>query len=1729
MGNQKTRLNRNGEHRRYLGSTLATVVSAALITSMLTVSPSMLASAVNNPAGSSPRSVVNPGEVSEGVHGIVWIDLNGNGSQDDNILGSTESFGDPSVAGAGLESAGRGGVKIDLLGSTGNIVASTTTGDTGEYAFTAVADGSYTVRAVSPSQNYRWIMPSTSHSDLVGQAEAPPTLHTAIAPVTVAGGTSAAVNGGLRPIPQLSLGLASSDTSLPNGGGIVTGSGTLPDVNNICPTAEPGNDCSLYDNRVATNDITSIAYTIGATNLQKGVDDKLLPVGDVILEVLLKATDGAKVNFQVSGAAQVPTLCRIDRSVKSQILVEANGDQRLICNVGPIDTGSARPFGINILTTGESPNDSSFETSAIAYSASNDALPSKQYDIDPVHVSAAPRFNLVKRHGDQDPQGGLQVVSGVYKLTNPVTGLVEDSLLVTYSAVIEGYGGKKGQQSIGDSFEFRDLIDPELAKYGAAPAPGYCGALNDSYSKSWMLPGAVAAGVARGDNQLQSSDFACDSAADASGSFGVKVTGADTTLASVPTTSMDRTNSMGAHALASVGRVTVAYPLSALMKANKAKNPALNGWKDGDPLVTGLYSVTNCYTDFEPTSPGGVSNFGGGNEPGWDGNTASGDNCVTHDLDVRASGALVKAYGKIPASGDPLTVHVNGTPSPDYKNTEEIIPTGLSGWLLGDGLTTGGEEMYTYLNTTNSTGTIPVANAQVCDVWDNSVQTLAPFSGGPSAGMLASLSLATPGGAPTKHAFDPASEGITVEYGKLTAGGSWGNPLMQTYDSTTARYTGDWTAQRGIAQDCGTSAATAGDLIFSTDPVADGWNLEDIAIIRMTPKNNQLDAFTSLMLRAKLVTRVNFYGGPNDGQAIESGVILANFTGSRANGGYKNPSTYDPNTHAGPSARGDRLAFQSVALGITKTANQDASGDDNLNTTNAGDPFTWTISPYVSSTVPSAQARDLTVVDTLPASLRFEPACTVTPDGVSGPILGTNAKGLTTLTWSYGDRAASENLPKIDVCTSGSMFVASGSELINTVDVLADNVIYKKQFHEATRGVIMYAPEGLQVEMDVDQRINTTDQTQQWKLNWGNTASGAKIMPTDSIFVFPKTGDNVAGYESARHTYGSDYSGSLKLAEIPAKPVATGSMTGELAGDWYYTSAAAETVSDLANDASNALSGGSTRWCTEADFGTTGCPANIGEVTAIRFIQTDSLEAQTLVSATVKLAAQDNSAADLYVGMFAVWSETYATQPVVSNEPYTQVLGFSIGDLIWQDNDENGVYDPAIDTGAPAGVTVEVVRVVNGTETVVETVTTDANGRWVANKLDTGDYYVRVSADQFAEGGPLYGFSASPHGVQSDPNTNLNEDVDNNNEELPDGGLRSAGLLNLSADIDPPNVTGNGPLGDDVAGVITNPLLSDDFTNLTLDLAVEATGGIVITKQLEGAGVDAFAYGDTLTFAVACEVRGRTIPVDDVELTVPDGATSVTSAPITNLPLGTTCTVTETDKGKADDNAAAATVTVVKKAADASVPENTVVASLTNYYSAGALSISKRAEGPAEALAQVKDDVFSILVTCQVPETLANGDTVISTLYSGTVKIKIDQNKRMIDDVGNRTKLPLGTHCFATETDAGTAVAHTVDYGSYDQAVVVTEGTPESLQQLSITAVNTFETAVVPPVDPEGPGAKETPGAPGNPSDGSNAGSAQPSRLQLTGTGDSWPILILGIGAVMMGLVLGLRRKYNNR
>lgn len=266
----------------------------------------------------------------------------------------------------------------------------------------------------------------------------------------------------------------------------------------------------------------------------------------------------------------------------------------------------------------------------------------------------------------------------------------------------------------------------------------------------------------------------------------------------------------------------------------------------------------------------------------------------------------------------------------------------------------------------------------------------------------------------------------------------------------------------------------------------------------------------------------------------------------------------------------------------------------------------------------------------------------------------------------------------------------------------------------------------------------------------------------------------------------------------------------------------------------------------------------------------------------------------------------------------------------------------------------------------------------------------------------------------------------------------------------------------------TGATLSADTITIGRDEAVQVTvtntltpvtGGLIINKQLTGAGAGEFAAQDELTFAVVCTVDKQTVFEQDVTLQV-NGQSAVTSDVLTPIPAGAECTVTETGAGNSDEDQRPEPVTVTIPWNSETQESGVVTASLTNFYSAGSVEVSKSLAGDDVAVEAAKDRVFELLVTCQVEETTSAGEIVRSDVYSGKVRIKGGQTK-YLGDAGEPRLLPLGSKCFAAETDTGGAAKVTIDHDSFENGVEVTKGTPEKLQRLTISAVNTFENAAL--------------------------------------------------------------------
>ena len=203
-----------------------------------------------------------------------------------------------------------------------------------------------------------------------------------------------------------------------------------------------------------------------------------------------------------------------------------------------------------------------------------------------------------------------------------------------------------------------------------------------------------------------SGDWAC--AFDApSGTTGITITGADTTGVHYPTEGGSG-NSLGDLAFVTTGHIRLIVPLDVWATAI---DPT---WQTGDPLPGGDIIVTNCLSDFAPTSISGVQNYPGeGGEP-------TDNNCHQLVADVGAPGSTGtdKAFGAFPTY---LT-------SGGGVQSSSVVP-GASGSHTGDAPVGPGQQVAGRVSF--GTGSYePVTNLIACDAFDNATLRLAPLYGG---------------------------------------------------------------------------------------------------------------------------------------------------------------------------------------------------------------------------------------------------------------------------------------------------------------------------------------------------------------------------------------------------------------------------------------------------------------------------------------------------------------------------------------------------------------------------------------------------------------------------------------------------------------------------------------------------------------------------------------------------------------------------------------------------------------------------------------------------------------------------------------------------------------------------------------------------------------------------------------------------------------------------------------
>ena len=891
--------------------------------------------------------------------------------------------------------------------------------------------------------------------------------------------------------------------------------------------------------------------------------------------------------------------------------------------------------------------------------------------------------------------------------------------------------------------------------------------------------------------------------------------------------------------------------------------------------LTGTLNVQNCLSYTETpvstdTLGNPVPNYAGGPEPGQQGegdpsSSQFNNNCESSAIELRTSGS----FGKYLTAGVKNSANLGLFPPPGGGGTNHtgdypLQPTQYFGsWV-------------TYRNT----GLLDMTGVAICDNLDNLTSTLAPIqqSGSwvptDSAGRVLpvhtrGVNLTNPDGTPlnviVEYASGPAGTAPTDHVPWDTdhlAGGL--NPLIGTYNSATF----------GTQKSTGCTDAEGN---WTTDPYSfdtdDTLSLQKIRSVRARivddagnePAFNPADRVT---LWLQLEARNTFWDGPNAGTPIPPGTLHSNFGTYRSNertSGNWDPITYDPNVN-NSSIDGDRAIFTRGYVRVEKstvtyeTYWEDVTADDlsSVAVDQAGEGFQFRLEPAAISNVdpPVANLSDVVVTDVLPTWLTFDPNCTAAVTGAGLPLVQTNTpnSGETTLTWNLGTLTPGVPVDPIDFCVLSDALAPDGTSAVNTATISSPEDASPESERSATATVQLTQSGGFRLVKYVDSPLDPQENGMIFTLRWLNTSNFVSLRPPLMIDVLPHNLDGVGEGALVERNPPSDFAGTLAMSAAP---------TADTPGTFFYTKRLATQVSDLPEDPSNPFASapydithpelvavpadanddgqsdaGKTVWCLETSFGQPGCPLDFAEVTSFMFVGAEEVGPGEGGAVEFDMVTANNAHGDFYANSFTSFTPTLPGQVNASNIVDVAVVSVSLGDLVWYDYDNDGVYEPSQGEAlVPDGVQVNLMDPATNAVVAGVAPTTTVDGRYLFTGLEPGDYYVMIPASEFGIGGPLAGaVPTQPRGLAND---DLNEAADQHGYNDSNGAVITD-VVTLGFTFGPPDpLTGNvdilaaEPVGEDVAALdITT---RDDLSNLTLDIGLVGTPAIELVKQVNGA------------------------------------------------------------------------------------------------------------------------------------------------------------------------------------------------------------------------------------------------------------------------------------------------------
>lgn len=354
------------------------------------------------------------------------------------------------------------------------------------------------------------------------------------------------------------------------------------------------------------------------------------------------------------------------------------------------------------------------------------------------------------------------------------------------------------------------------------------------------------------------------------------------------------------------------------------------------------------------------------------------------------------------------------------------------------------------------------------------------------------------------------------------------------------------------------------------------------------------------------------------------------------------------------------------------------------------------------STSGSTHASDVSVWDVLPSHLTYIPSSTnlgATPladpvcsssalpadlfPGDGSTSAGETAHGYKACVWQLPNQQvnkasighASANLPTLEYKTSVNFGAPSGSQMLTSAAVTStNNLIPLPKYKGSGNGfacktnqacsfsnwlINVQATPGIVLNKDVSSTTIPVSGALSHTIKYG--AVGQGLVGTRIIDIFP--------FSSDFRTPVSDYSGTLELTQAVVNPQQD-LILGTSSDDNFIALYTAQTPNGIATDpysSSHRLnglgsnSGSESNWCTEVQFGSAHCPADVTESTGVIFLPDGANGAAANIpegnayKVELHFRTSGNSAGDSYSNSFTADSPSLTARRPSSNTVTSRV------------------------------------------------------------------------------------------------------------------------------------------------------------------------------------------------------------------------------------------------------------------------------------------------------------------------------------------------------------------------------------------------------------------------------------------------------------------------------------------